>query len=383
MYDMKVIRILEESINQALNLRKIIIIYGPRQVGKTTLARDILQKFKDKQVLEISADEKRFRDVLSSQDSIKLKQMTGNANIIFIDEAQRVQDIGLNLKIMHDQIPDLKIMVTGSSSFDLANKTKEPLTGRTISFKLYPLAVCELKNHFSKIDLNSMLDNILIYGLYPDIFNQQNFEYKYKNLKELTQSYIYKDILNLESIKNINKVEDLLQLLAFQVGSEVSMTELATQLSMNKATVEKYISILEQAFIVFRLSGYSKNLRKEVTKMDKIYFYDNGIRNMLINNFNNLNLRDDIGKLWENFLISERIKYIEYNNLRAKSYFWRTYTNVEIDYVEEKEQKLFAYEFKYNTHNKKYKVPKTWIDAYPNSKFKVISKDNFFDFVLE
>ena len=379
---MKITRTLEKTITEALNLNKIIIVYGPRQVGKTTLARDILQQYKDKQVLEISADEKRFRDVLSSQDSVKLKQLIGNANIVFIDEAQRVKDIGLNLKIMHDQIPDLKIIVTGSSSFDLANKTKEPLTGRNISFKLYPLALCELQNHFSKIDLESMLDNILIYGLYPDIFNQQNLEYKYKNLKELTQSYIYKDILNLETIKNINKVEDLLQLLAFQVGSEVSVTELATQLSINKATVEKYISILEQAFIVFRLSGYSKNLRKEVTKMDKIYFYDNGIRNMLINNFNNLNLRDDVGKLWENFLISERIKFIEYTNLRAKSHFWRTYTNVEIDYVEETEQKLFAYEFKYNTHNKKYKVPKTWIDAYPNSEFKVISKDNFFDFII-
>ena len=379
---MKILRTLEKSITEALNLNKIIIIYGPRQVGKTTLARDILQKYKDKYVLEISADEKRFRDILISQDSIKLKQLIGNANIVFIDEAQRVKDIGLNLKIMHDQIPNLKIMVTGSSSFDLANKTKEPLTGRNISFKLYPLALCELKTHFSKIDLQSMLDNILIYGLYPDIFNQQNLEYKYRNLKELTQSYIYKDILNLETIKNINKVEDLLQLLAFQIGSEVSMTELATQLSMNKETVDKYISVLEQAFIVFRLSGYSKNLRKEITKMDKIYFYDNGIRNMLINNFNNLNLRDDVGKLWENFLISERIKYIQYNNLRAKSYFWRTYTNVEIDYIEETEQKLFAYEFKYNTHNKKYNVPKTWIEAYPNSEFKVVSKDNFFDFII-
>ncbi len=379
---MKITRTLKQSIIETLNLDKIIIIYGPRQVGKTTLSRDILQKYTDKKILEISADEKRFRDILSSQDSIKLKELIGDSNIIFIDEAQRVPDIGLNLKIMHDQIPNLKIIVTGSSSFDLANKTKEPLTGRNISFKLYPLALCELKNYFSKIDLESMLDNILVYGLYPDVFNQQNLEYKYRNLKELTQSYIYKDILNLESIKNINKVEDLLQLLAFQVGSEVSMSELATQLSMNKATVEKYISILEQAFIVFRLSGYSKNLRKEVTKMDKIYFYDNGIRNVLINNFNNLKLRDDVGKVWENFLISERKKYIDYNNLRANGYFWRTYTNVEIDYVEEKEQKLYAYEFKYNTHNKKYKVPSTWIDAYPDSEFKVVSKDNFFEFIL-
>lgn len=379
---MKINRTISKTIIESLNSNKIIIIYGPRQVGKTTLAQDILRLYENKQILEISADEKRFRDILSSQDSIKLKELIGTADIVFIDEAQRVSNIGINLKIIHDQIPNLKIIATGSSSFDLANKIKEPLTGRNIPFKLYPLSIYELKNHFSKIDLESMLDNILIYGLYPDIFNQKNMEYKYRNLKELTQAYIYKDILNLESIKNIDKVEDLLQLLAFQIGSQVSMSELATQLSMNKGTVEKYISILEQAFIIFRLSGYSKNLRKEVTKMDKIYFYDNGIRNMLINNFNGLKIRDDIGKLWENFLISERKKYIEYTNLRANSYFWRTYTNVEIDYVEEVNQQLFAYEFKYNTHNKKIKVPSTWINTYPTSKFKVISRDNFFDFII-
>ncbi len=372
-------RLLHNSITRSINSGKILILYGARQTGKTTLSKDVLAEHTDKKTLEISADEKRFRDVLSSQDSVVLKSLIGNAEIVFIDEAQRVPDIGLNLKIIHDQVPGVKILVTGSSSFDLANKIKEPLTGRTLTYVLYPLSLQELRGHYSMIDLESMLENILIYGLYPDIFLQVGNEDKLPRLKELAQSYVYKDVLEVSGIKNSSKVEDLLRLLAYQIGSEVSMPELGERLGMSKDTVEKYISILENAFIVFRLSGFSRNLRNEITKMNKIYFYDTGLRNVLIGDMKPLKLRNDAGKIWENFLIAERKKYIEYNRLESKGYFWRTYTNVEIDYIEETEGQVFAYEFKFSPR-KKTKAPSTWIQAYPDSKFTSIDRDNFWDF---
>lgn len=376
---MKIERLLRDSIIRNLHSGKIVILYGARQTGKTTLAKDVLSGYADKKILEISADEKRFRDILSSQDSVVLKSLIGNADIVFIDEAQRVPDIGLNLKIIHDQIPGVNILVTGSSSFDLANKTKEPLTGRTLTHVLYPLSLQELSGHYTLIDLNSMLENILIYGLYPDIFLQPGTEDKTPRLKELVQSYVYKDVLEFSGVKNTSKVEDLLRLLAYQTGSEASMPEIGERLGMSKDTVEKYISILENAFIVFRLSGYSRNLRNEITKMDKIYFYDTGLRNVLIGDLNPLRLRNDAGRLWENFLIAERKKYIEYNRLHARGYFWRTYTRVEIDYIEESEGRINAYELKFSPRKKK-KAPSTWVNAYPDSVFTTITKDNFWDF---
>lgn len=363
-----------------INSEKIVILYGARQTGKTTLSRDVLKGYTDKKIIEISADEKRYRDALSSQDSVVLKSLIGNADIVFIDEAQRVPDIGLNLKIIHDQIPGVKILVTGSSSFELANKTREPLTGRTLTHVLYPLSMQELRGHYTRIDLNSMLENILIYGLYPDILIQPGIEDKTPRLKELVQSYVYQDVLEFSGIKNTPKVEDLLRLLAFQTGSEASMPEIGERIGMSKDTVEKYISILEKAFIVFRLSGYSRNLRNEVTKMNKIYFYDTGLRNVLIGDLKPLQLRNDTGRLWENFLVAERKKYIEYNGLYARGYFWRTYTRVEIDYIEESEGVLNAFEFKFNPR-KKTKAPSTWVTAYPDSIFTTITRDNFWSFV--
>lgn len=359
--------------------RKIIIIYGPRQVGKTTLVNAILDKSKINKTVRINADDIRYAELLSTRDLDQLRGLVGDADLLFIDEAQRVPDIGINLKLLYDGMPQLKIIVTGSSSFELANSIQEPLTGRTRTFNLFPIAIEELTNRFTPFELKNQLESFLLYGMYPEVVTSTGVENKKTILRELTTAYLYKDILQLSNIRHADKINKLLQLIAFQVGSPVSINELSNTLQLNHETVSNYIDLLEKGFVLFRLTGFSRNLRKEVTKMDKIYFYDLGIRNMLINNFNPLDIRNDKGALWENFLVLERRKKITYENQFVNSYYWRTYTGAELDYVEEKDGKLYGYEFKYKS--KKKGPPKSWLSTYEESEFQQIDQSNFLDFI--
>ncbi|MBI5755053.1 ATP-binding protein [Candidatus Peregrinibacteria bacterium] len=359
--------------------QKVLILYGARQVGKTTLVRDMLETM-HKKILVINADEIKYVDVLSSRDLHTLKSLVSGYEVLFIDEAQRIPNIGINLKIMVDHLPGLKIVATGSSSFDLANKVHEPLTGRALTYTLYPISFLELSNRYNIFELQEQLEERLIYGSYPEIFSLGNNEAKKKYLEELQRAYLYKDVLEIATIKHSYKIRDLVKLLAFQIGSQVSLTELGKQLSMSKDAISHYIDLLEKAFVIFRLGGFSRNLRKEVSKMDKIYFYDLGIRNSVIDNLKPLKDRDDVGKLFENFLVLERIKCLNYKNKDASKYFWRTYTGAELDYLEEREGKLYGFEFTFNTSRKK--EPKTWLEAYKNSSYTLIHKNNFLDFVL-
>ena len=359
---------------------KIIVLYGPRQVGKTTLAQRILRDIPLKK-LTINADQQQYVDVLSSRDLEKMKLLVEGYELLFIDEAQRIPDVGINLKLLHDSLPKLKIVATGSSSFDLANQVKEPLTGRTWTFTLFPIALCELSKRYNSFELQQRLSEYLVYGTYPEIFSLPNRKDKIQYLNELCLSYLYKDILEISSIRHTSKINDLLRLLAFQIGSQVSLSELGASLSMSKETVISYIDLLEQSFIVFRLPGFSRNLRKEVTKMDKIYFYDLGIRNTIINQLNALEQRDDVGLLWENMMIIERKKKLAYDGIYGGSYFWRTYTGAELDYVEERDGKLYGYEFKYGKRDAK--APRSWLDTYTNASYQCINQDNFHSFVLE
>jgi len=363
--------------NELSETKKIVILYGARQTGKTTLSNEILDNLNGK-ILKVNADELRFVDILSSRDLRKLELFTQGYDLLFIDEAQRIQDIGINLKIIHDNIPEMKCFVTGSSSFDLANKIKEPLTGRTSTYTLFPISLLELGKNHNTFELQNRMEEFMIYGMYPDIFNNNSYQKKEKYLRELSSSFLFKDIFDISSIRNTSKIRDLLRALAFQIGSEVSLNELGNSLGLSQETVNTYIDLFEKSFIVFRLKGFSRNLRKEISKRDKIYFWDLGIRNTLINNFSSFTFRNDIGALWENFMISERMKYLSYSEIFASSYFWRTYTGAEVDYVEEHNGKLDAYEIKYK--KAKQKAPKTWIENYSNN-FKCITYDNFWEFV--
>jgi uncharacterized protein len=372
-------RALTETIKERLTVsNKVIILYGPRQSGKTTLVNHVLKSVSEK-IVAINADEKKYVDILSSRDFNKMRLLVEKADILFIDEAQRIPDIGINLKILHDRMPSLKILATGSSSFELASKIKEPLTGRTHTFILYPIAFHELRQIENTADLQSRFEEFLIYGTYPEIFSLPALTEKQQYLRELSSSYLYKDIFELTSIKHSSRLDALLRLLAFQIGSQVSLSELGTSLNMSKDTVASYIDLLEKAFVIFRLPGFSRNLRKEVVKMDKIYFYDLGIRNTIIDNFNNLEFRDDHGKLWENFIISERKKYLSYTMNFKNYYFWRTYTGAELDYVEESSGKLNGFEIKWSVKNKK--APASWLETYKNATYEEINKMNFIDFI--
>jgi predicted AAA+ superfamily ATPase len=355
---------------------KIIVIYGPRQVGKTTLANDVL-RLMNKKTMFIDCDSFKYNDVLSSRDIDKLAGLVKGVEVLCIDEAQRVENIGINLKILHDHFKDLKIIVTGSSALDLANSIKEPLTGRAYTYKLYPISTLELSQKYNPFELGAQLEQRLIFGSYPEVFSIENTFDKAKYLIELSTNYLYKDILEYQAIRHSNKLRDLLKLLAFQVGSEVSYTELATSLGMAKQTVEHYIDLLEKSFVIFTLRGFSRNLRKEVSKKPKIYFYDLGIRNAIIDNFAYLNNRNDIGALWENFLIMERLKRNEYQKHYCSQYFWRTYTGAALDYIEEYNGKLYGYELKWI---KTAKAPASWTETY-ESEYSCVNKDNFIDFV--
>jgi predicted AAA+ superfamily ATPase len=368
-----------DAIREKLNNSdKIIILYGPRQVGKTTLVKTILADLPGRK-LEINADELKYIDVLSSRDFQKMRLLVEGYDLLFIDEAQRIPDIGINLKILHDALPHLKIIATGSSSFELANRTKEPLTGRTWTFSLFPVSMLELKTQHNPFELQDRLEQYLLFGTYPNLLGLGNQADKIQYLQELSSAYLYKDILEIGSVKHADKLRKLLQLLAFQAGQEVSLNELGNNLQISKDTVGTYIDLLEKAFVVFRLTGFSRNLRKEIVKKDKIFFWDCGIRNVLIDNFNQLTHRNDAGQLWENFLTVERLKKNAYQRTFVKSYFWRTYTGAELDYVEEGMGQLSGFEFKFSS--KTAATPASWSETYPEASFQCINRDNFLDFL--
>lgn len=372
---MKIQRVLLDTIEQKLEKGKVLVLYGPRRVGKTTLLKDILSKQTDKYLL-LNGDELSTRELLASQDKQKLGELLGENAFLAIDEAQRIQNIGLNLKILVDNFPDRVFLASGSASFDLANKVNEPLTGRKNTTLLYPVSFSELINAYGLFETKKQLERWLIFGTYPEVVTTEDVGKRKQYLDELVGSYLYKDILEMEGLRHPDKLVDLLRLLAFQIGNEVSLTELGSNLSLNRETVERYLDLLEKSFVIFRVSGFSRNMRKEVAKNSRYYFYDNGVRNSLIQNFNDLNLRDDLGKLWENFLFIERIKANHYNGRTANIYFWRTYDQKEIDLIEEREGKLFGYEFKWQG-----KIKKTnqieFLQAYKNAQVETITKDNF------
>ncbi|MCD4694459.1 ATP-binding protein [bacterium] len=371
-------RYIKKEILSKLQPNKVVVLYGPRQVGKTTLVKEILKNI-DEKYLFLNGENKSVQKWLSSQETDVLRQYVGNYKFLIIEEAQKVNKIGLNLKLMVDNFNDIKILATGSSSFELANQVGEPLVGRKWQFTLYPISQLELNKYESKNETENWLESRLVYGSYPDVVNTNIFKEKKDILNEIVDSYLYRDLLEFDEIKKSQKIIDILKNLAFQIGSEVSLQELGKNVSLNLRTVEKYLDLLEKTFVIKRVYGFSRNLRKEVSKMSKYYFYDNGIRNAVIQNFNSLDLRNDIGQLWENYLFMERLKRNEYKNIGANIYFWRTYDQKEIDLIEEREGKLFGYEFKYN--NKKIKVPKDWINTYENAEFKVINKNNYLDFI--
>ncbi len=376
---MNIPRTLTETVISSLkSSEKGIIIYGARQVGKTTLVNDIINRLGLK-TLSVNADQSKYLDVLSGRDLNRLRNFVEGYELLFIDEAQQIPEIGINLKIIFDNIKNLKVIVSGSSSLDLASKISEPLTGRVWTYRLYPISFYELSTFKNTFELNDQLEERLIYGSYPEVFSLTGDINKREYLQNLSDAYLYKDLLELGDVRNSNKIRDLLKLLAFQIGSEVSLSELGSSLSMGKDTVSRYIDFLEKSYILFRLKGFSRNLRKEVTKMDKIFFYDLGVRNMLIDNLKPLRERNDAGQLWENFLISERVKYMSYTQNYASNYFWRLYTGAELDYVEDKDGALNGYEFKFG--QKIAKAPKGWKTAYSNSDFKNINRDNYLEFV--
>jgi len=370
-------RIIQKGIEKWLDKEKIIIIYGARQVGKTTLVKQISKKF-GKKAKYYDCDFGVIREKLGKSEKPLIENFLKGYDLIIIDEAQRVKNIGLNLKIMHDNFPGKKIIATGSSSFDLANKISESLTGRAIEFFLPPLSIKEILQKQDRFEVEGGLEDIIRFGLYPGIYNKSDDE-KIELLNNIANNYLYKDILEFENIKKSDQLFNLLQLLSLQIGNEVSLQEIGKQIGMNKLTVQKYINLLEKTFVIFQLRSFSRNLRKEIAKSRKIYFWDLGVRNVLVNNFNNLAIRNDAGALWENFCVAERMKFNMNSRKFVNSYFWRTYDQKEIDLVEEREGKLFGYEIKWS--DKKQKEPKLWKETYNNAEFKVINQKNYLDFI--
>lgn len=366
-------------VHELTHGKKGILIYGPRQVGKTTLVNGILGELGRKSLI-LNADERgSWWESLVSRDLQKLKLLLEGYDLVFIDEAQRIPEIGLILKIILDRL-SVKVIVTGSSSLNLASRVSEPLTGRVYTYKLFPVAQMELAATQTRLELESHLEERLVFGSYPEIFSLEGSDAKARYLANLVNAYLYKDLLEFGGIRNSSKVLDLLKLIAFQTGSQVSLTELAGSLEVSRKTVERYIDLLEKSFVIFRLTGFSRNLRKEVAKMDKIYFYDTGVRNTIIGNLNLLANRDDSGKLWENYLIIERMKYKNYTGSLASHYFWRLTSGAELDLVEDEAGKVHGFEFKFS--EKTVKPPASWQETYSGSTYSCVNKSSWQDFVM-
>ena len=367
-----------DNLRVALKPGKVVVIYGARRTGKTTLIQEFL-KGETAPYLLVSGEDITVAPYLASQSIEKLKAFVGSNRLLVVDEAQKLTNIGLNLKLLIDHVADLRIIATGSSSFDLARSIGEPLTGRKTTLIQYPLAQLEIGTTEQRHQTDARLESRLIYGSYPEVVLLQDNRERAQYLKEIVSSYLYKDILELEGIRQSAKLGRLLQLLALQIGKEVSYTELGSSLGLSKNTVNHYLDLLEKAFVLQRLGGFSRNLRTEITKNHRYYFIDCGVRNALINNFNPLELRSDVGELWENYLIMERLKKQAYLSEEANNYFWRTYAQHEIDLVEERSGGLSGFEMKWG--HPKPKPPKEWTGAYPQAAWQVIDRENYLPFI--
>jgi len=370
-------RAIKPHISDKLGKGKAILLFGPRQTGKTTLLHQILDEKQD--VMWLYGDEADVQHLFENATSTRLKSVFGTSKTIVVDEAQRIANIGVKLKLITDQLKDIQLIATGSSALELANRTQEPLTGRKWEYFLFPVSFGEMVAHHGLLEEKRMIPHRLVYGCYPEIINNPGKEKEI--LKQLTDSFLYKDILMIEGLKKPAKLISLLQALAFQTGNEVSYNELGRATGLDNQTVEKYIDLLEKTYVIFRLKALNRNLRKELKRGRKIYFYDNGVRNALIAQFGSIELRPDRGALWENYLMAERRKYLDYNDMWVNSYFWRTQDQQEIDYVEEQDGSFLAWEFKWNPEVRA-RLSKTFDNAYPNSIFKVISPFNVEDFLM-
>ena len=360
---------------------KVAVLYGPRRVGKTTLIRRYVREHAP-DAMVVTGEDIAVREYLESQSVVKLREFVGERRTLVVDEAQHVRQIGLNLKLLADHVDGLRIVATGSSSFDLAAQTGEPLTGRKITLLLLPLAQLELAALESAHETRANLQARLLYGAYPEVILLASNEAREEYLRELISSYLFKDVLQLEGVRHPAKLTFLLQLLALQIGKDVSINELASGVGMNKNTVDRYLDLLEKAYVIYSRHGFSRNLRKEITKSRRYYFYDNGVRNGLISNFNPLTLRDDAGALWENYVLAERMKHNLYTGRHALSYFWRTYDRQEIDLVEDCAGQLTAAEMKWSPRSVP-RVPGGWRKAYPESTFQVVHPENYLAFVAD
>lgn len=371
-------RLIQESIDKSLFKGKIIIILGARQTGKTTILKEYIKKYSDTPNVYFNCDEPDIRDLLTNRTSTELYSIIGSKKLIFIDEAQRIENIGITLKLLIDNYPDKQIIATGSSAFELSNKINEPLTGRKYEYCLFPFSIPEIEMQMGGIETNRLLEQFIIYGLYPDVVTKHDEARTI--LLNLTNGYMYKDIFQWQHIRKPELIDRLLKALALQIGSEVSYNELANLLGVRKETIASYLQLLEKTFVIFRIGCFSRNLRSELNKKQKFYFWDTGIRNAIIGNFSPLDLRTDTGHLWENFIIAERLKRNNYLQNQNKSYFWRTTQQQEIDYIEEADGNIFAFEVKWNTA-KKYHFPKTFLNSYSGAKTDIITPENYKNFL--
>ncbi|MFV5690807.1 ATP-binding protein [Flavobacterium sp. LT1R49] len=374
-------RALFQDFGKKVLPNKVLILLGARRVGKTELIKNYLQTIPDGSYLQLNGEDINDANLFKERSVANYKRLLHNIDLLVIDEAQTIPDIGLILKLIVDSIEGIKIIATGSSIFDLNNNLGEPLVGRKNTLYLFPLAQMEYSQYENYKQTTEKLEERLLFGSYPELIQYSDWEDKKEYLYEIINSYLLKDILVFEGIKHADKIYDLLRLIAYQLGKEVSLQELANQLQMSKNTVTNYLDLLSKVFIIFKVEGFSRNLRKEIVKSNRWYFYDNGIRNGIINNFNRLDSRNDIGDLWENYLASERVKKQNYQKIKTNNYFWRTYDQQELDWLEEKASTLAGFEFKWN-ENKKTKIPTAFAKAYPEATFEVINKSNYLDFIM-
>ncbi|MEX1001827.1 MAG: ATP-binding protein [Crocinitomicaceae bacterium] len=374
-------RALLKQLDKKLKPQKVLILLGARRVGKTELLHKFLSQKSPDEYQLLNGEDQNTQDLLAKKSVDNYKQLVGKQKLLVIDEAQKIPEIGQKLKLMVDAIKGVKIIATGSSVFDLTNQLGEPLVGRSTVLKMFPVSQLEFGKYETYIQTNGKLYERLLFGGYPELVHYDDFNEKIEYLDNLVSSYLLRDILEFEGIKKSGKLVDLLRLLAFQIGKEVSIDELAVSVKgISRNTVEHYLNLLEKVFVIYKVEGFSRNLRKEVTKTSRWYFYDNGVRNALIKNFNSLDIRADIGELWENYIMAERMKYNAYKQRLVSTYFWRTYDQQEIDLIEECNGQLSAFEFKWNT-KKKVKPPGGWKRAYPKAKFHVIHPDNYLDYI--
>jgi len=368
----------EDKIESLLFSGKVLIITGPRRVGKTTMLKRIVEK-SGRPFLFLNGEDQSTAEIFERRTAENYRNVLADSNLLVLDEAQHVPEIGYIAKLLHDELPDKQLILSGSSSFEIVQKTGEPLTGRKITFELLPFSESELWGSSSPEKRTDLLRRRMVFGNYPEIYLMKSKDERIEYLRELRDSYLLKDVVKFENLRNSGKIMNLLRLVALQVGSEVSYHELGRQLSMSKNTVEKYMDLLSKAYVIYKLEGFSRNLRKEITKSSRWYFFDNGIMNIVLNNLEDLSLRRDVGRLWENYIISERWKYLSARRQLVRLHFWRTYDQQEIDLVEERGEELSAYEMKWKSQ--KQNPPVAWLKSYPQSTYQVIGPDNYHSFV--